>query len=455
MDTIAAIATPPGSGGIGIVRISGPDTKAILGQIFLPRSGKFVNFRPWTLHHGVLLDGNDEPLDDALAVFMPGPHTYTGEDVGEIHCHGGSFMMQAALQSVLRLGARAAQRGEFTRRAFLNGRMDLSQAEAVGELIGASGREAARLSLDRLEGKLGAEARELSRKIDDLRIQARLGVDFPEEEIDSLDVEGFRSRLGQVIRQLDSLLAGAERARLLNEGAMVVLAGPVNAGKSSLLNALSGRNRALVTPEPGTTRDYIEERLDFDGFCCRLIDTAGLRSDAENAVEAAGIAKSHELISQADLVVFVSDSTEPVLFDEDVRSIFESKPSILVCNKSDLAHSTPQLPEWAQAARSCHTSAVTGENIDALGRLIRSELVGQAGMGRRDGEVAPNVRQAEALKNAREELVVLDLEIPNGLTYDCWLTRLDGAASALEDILTLMPEDALLDRIFSSFCIGK
>ncbi len=454
MATIAAIATPSGSGGIGIVRISGPQAKALLGRVFLPHSRRFVNFQPWTLHRGVMLDVNDEPLDDVLVVYMPGPRTYTGEDVAEIHCHGGIYLAQAVLQSVLRLGARLAERGEFTRRAFLNGRMDLSQAEAVGELIGAASADGARQSLDRLEGRMGAEARKLSAMVDELRLLARVGVDFPEEEIEGLRPDEFGQAIEKIIHKLDQLLAGAARARLLSEGAMIALAGPVNSGKSSLLNALSGRPRALVAAEPGTTRDYIEERLDLGGLACRIVDTAGLRESAACDIEAAGIARSRQVIGKADLVALVVDSAMPV-FDDEIAKIAAEKTCVLVCNKSDLAPAPAGLPAWTDKLPICHTSAITGENIDVLGALMSKILLKPVSGRIYENMVAPNIRQADALRRAREELRMLQTEIAAGAPCDCCLTRLDTAAANLGEIIALAPEDELLDSIFSRFCIGK
>ena len=454
MSTIAAVATPPGQGGIGIVRISGPGAKNLLGRVFLPHSRRFVNFRPWTMHRGVILDEKDEPLDDVLAVFMPGPRTYTGEDMAEIHCHGGAYLVQAVLRSLFRLGARAAERGEFTRRAFLNGKMDLSQAEAVSELIAASGEEAIRLSLDRLEGRLGAQARELSGLIDNLRILARVGVDFPEDEIEELEPEAASIALEKIIARLDRLLEGAERARLASQGAMIVLAGAVNAGKSSLLNTLSGRNRALVAAEPGTTRDYIEERLNLDGLACRLVDTAGLRT-ADSEIEAAGIAKSRELLKQADLIVLIIDSAAPVFPDEEFANLATARPCLLTFNKIDLGANKTELPVWARELPSCEISALTGANIDGLCATLRRMLLAPLPDGAFDNGVTPNIRQAEALRRARAELCALQADFGAGVPHDCCLARLDTATACLGEIIGLSAEDEMLDSIFSTFCIGK
>ena len=297
MPTIAAIATPPGAGGIGIVRLSGPRAKALLARMFLPLSPRFENFRPWFLHRGRVLDRYGEALDDVLAVFMPGPRTFTGEDMAEIHCHGGPLIVQAVLESTLRL-------------AFVNGRMDLSQAEAVAELIAAPSREALRYSLNRLDGLLGRRVLALREELEALRVQVCLAVDFPEEEVECLAPAAFGRAVAEVACSVRRLLAGQKRARVMQQGAVVVLAGAVNAGKSSLLNALLGRNRALVTDIPGTTRDFLEEACDLDGLPVRLTDTAGLRQAGEgragaDAVEALGMALSREKLGEADCILLV------------------------------------------------------------------------------------------------------------------------------------------------------
>lgn len=455
MPTIAAIATPAGRGGIGIVRLSGPGAKGLLARIFLAHSPRFVNFRPWTLHHGVVLDANDEQLDDVLAVYMPGPGTYTGEDVAEIHCHGGEFLVGAVLESLLRLGARLAEPGEFTRRAYLNGRMDLSQAEAVAELIAAPSREALKQGLARYEGQLAEQVRNLKEETDALRALAHASIDFPEDEIDLGGA--LASRLATLQSRLARLLRGAKRARLMHEGARIALAGLANAGKSSVLNALGGRERALVTDIPGTTRDFIEERLDLDGLPACVIDTAGFREGRADPVEALGMEKSRGIISQADLVALVIDSSRPGEAEESAALLrrFVDRRWLLVWNKIDLIGADWNPPAWTSKYPSCQVSALAGTNIDALASRMRDLILDESAAPREEMGCAPNRRQAIALQSALDELGLLAADLEGGIPADCCLSRLDSASSALGEIVPLAADDELLDKIFSQFCVGK
>ena len=465
MTTIAAIATAPGAGGIGIVRLSGPRAKEILARLFLPLSAGFVNFRPWQLHHGRVLDSHGEALDDVLAVFMPGPRTFTGEDVAEIHCHGGVFIVQAVLESALRLGARQAQRGEFSRRAFCNGRMDLSQAEAVAELVAAPSREAVRFGLSRLEGLLGRRVRALRTELDGLRAQMCLAVDFPEEEVESLPPSAFAGRVLDVMQALEGLLRAQRRARVMQQGAQVVLAGAVNAGKSSLMNALLGRQRALVTDIPGTTRDFIEEGCDLDGLPIRLVDTAGLR-EATESVEHLGIALSREKLAQADAILLVvdggalgEDGAAAVVCPEPAAAeVLETAgdiPVLLVWNKADLCDPAVFPPRWAGRRPALRLCARSGTGLDELAaRLRECILAGTAETPPEDG-LAPNARQALALEQARRELEGLHADILSGMPYDCCAVRLTAATAYLDEVTGSNSTEEVLNSIFEHFCIGK
>lgn len=459
MSTIAAIATAPGRGGVGIVRVSGPLALKILKDVFRARDGS-DEFIPWKLRRGAALDIDGEELDDVLAVFMPGPRTYTGEDVFEIHCHGGPVIEQTLLRRVLADGAREAGRGEFTKRAFLNGRMDLSQAEAVAELISAPSREAARQSLARLKGYLGDAVAQFRSEIDELRALAQIGVDFPEDEVPPIGDDEFSRRLDSVIAAMESLAKGAKRAKIAGSGAAVVLVGRPNAGKSSLLNAFLGDDRALVTDIPGTTRDFIEERVDLDGISVRLIDTAGFRSPDSppaDAVEALGVEKSRAVARDADLILIVVDLTDAPdnntinTMARDMAELSGNKNIILVYNKSDLAAIPHKL--GLEDYPAIRVSAKTGENIDGLAALVRSRILEDAPPP--ENGLAPNARQALILENAINEARALREEIADGLTWDCRLGRLEAIAAALSEITGLNTYEQTLEQIFSRFCVGK
>lgn len=469
-DTIAAIATPMGLGGIGIVRISGKKAKALLARIFLPLSPRFTNFRPWTLHRGRVVDMAGHPVDEVLAVYMPGPRTFTGEEVAEIHCHGGQAILRAVLETLLALGARMAERGEFSRRALLNGRMDLTQAEAVAEMIAAPTREALRLSTSKLDGLLGQRIVELRDRLELLRMQLCVAVDFPEEEVECLSPQEFCTVVQAVGEAVDTLLAGYQRCRCWQEGAAVVLAGAVNAGKSSLMNALLGRNRALVTDIPGTTRDFLEEFLDIDGLPVRLTDTAGLRHTGDT-VEAMGVARSRERMDGADVVLLVLDGGRGAAAVEDIRealgddlsslwqrALSGEQPVLLVWNKADV---TPPLavPAPWDTLPMVAVSARLGDGLEALTTAIREavlrrhgEPLGSEPLG---GELAPNMRQAHLLRQARQELDALTADILRALPYDVCAVRLDSAVALLGEITGLNSTDEMLNRIFATFCIGK
>jgi tRNA modification GTPase len=447
-----------------VIRISGPGAKGLLARVFLPFSPGFENFRPWTMYRGRVLDATGDALDDVLVVFMPGPRTFTGEDTAEIHCHGGDFLLRTVLSSLLGLGARQAQPGEFSRRAFLNGRMDLSQAEAIAEMTAAPSREALRYGLNRLDGMLARQALELREAVDGLRTSVCLAIDFPEEEQECLAPSDFAGSVDGIVRRIDRLLAGTRRARLMQSGAMVVLAGAVNAGKSSLANALLGRDRAIVSDAPGTTRDYLEEPCELRGLPVRLVDTAGLREGREGT-EAMGVALAREKLSQADLILLVFDGARPgqegsrpdECPDAVAREILATAgdtPILLVWNKVDLLAAPHLPPPWAADVPCIAVSALTGENVDGLAESVRGLLLGE-GTGEVDGGLAPNERQASCLAKARDALGTLREDIGSGQPYDCCAALLDAAAAHIGEIIGFSCPAEVLDDIFSRFCIGK
>ena len=466
MGTIAAVATPPGRGGVAIVRISGPLAKDILHRLFLPRHPNFQSFHPHRLHHGHVRDAEGRTLDEVLAVFMPGPASFTGEDTAEIHCHGGQAIPTAVLEAALAVGCDTAAPGEFTKRAFLNGRLDLTQAEAVAEMIAAPTRAGLGLARARLEGTLGRKVGELKGSLEYLRVQLCVAVDFPEEEIECLAPEDFLTAVEEIAEDIRSLLAGHERTRCWREGALVVLAGRVNAGKSSLLNTLLGRERAIVTATPGATRDYLEESLVLDGLPVRLVDTAGLRNTGEivrDEAELQGLAASRDLALQADLVVLVADATLPLgPPEQELASHLDRDRLLLAANKSDLPpqgkNTAPGTPLSLPEEDVLHTSAKTGQGIDQLARRIRDKLVSRLAKGKgepEEGELVPNLRQSQALAKALKELEELARDIRNQTPYDLAGVRLETTCAILAEITGEITTAEVLDSIFESFCIGK
>ena len=455
-DTIAAIATPPGNGGVGIIRISGADCRGIAARVFRPASASFTDFIPYRLHYGYLVDATERELDDVLTAFMPGPNSYTGEDVIEINCHGGRAILAAALEEILALGARMAERGEFTYRAFMNGRMDLSQAEAVAEMIHAPTKAAMHLAQVKLSGVLGQKIADLRLKLENLRAKLVMAVDFPEDEVECLAPEDLVRTSAEVRAEIGTLLGAVDRTRAWREGALVVLAGRVNAGKSSLMNALLGRDRAIVTDQPGTTRDYLEEPVNLGGLAVRLADTAGIRA-TDDVIEAAGLEMGRELMDRADLVLLLADGTEPLADDAlSTADRLDADRTLAVVNKNDLdgfdpAHAAPLADRGFE---TLEISARTGAGIDALCSRIRERVLRGAGQPDPD-EIAPNARQAEVLTRAAEELHLLELDTEAGVPYDLLGVRLESATGELAAITgEIAPED-VLNTIFDDFCIGK
>lgn len=468
--TIVAQATAQGSGAIAIIRISGPMAKKLLGLLFTPSQATFSDFVPWRVYHGIVHDLNGTKIDDVLCFYMPGPRTYTGEDCAEIHCHGGQLIVSAIIEALLEAGACPARRGEFTRRAFLNGRMDLSQAEAVAEMIAAPSRAALGQSLRRLNGELGRRVGKVREKLDWVRMNMSLAVDFPEDEVEILDRKDFLAHVQSAGRALQDLLRGVTRAKVYANGARVVLAGSVNAGKSSLMNALLGKNRALVTDVPGTTRDFLEEGLLLGDLPIRLVDTAGVRESSDK-VESLGIERSRQQIEEADLLVIVVDGaalgssgTGELSCPDEVaaRLLQNASPSTLVVwNKADIC--LPELsekqtrPEWCVSAHGevdfvC-VSALTGFNLDLacdkMAQLILGNLPGD------EYGLAPNDRQAHALHNACRELDALARDIEAGQLYDLLSVHLDMCCSFLDEVIGVGTAQDVLNHVFESFCIGK
>jgi tRNA modification GTPase len=460
-DTIAALATPVGESGIAVVRMSGPLALDILGGV-LRRSGSTVRFEgEWEhrrVYHGVVVARDGEPVDDVMCAVFRGPDTYTGEDVVEISCHGSILVINRILGVVGAYGARQAEPGEFTKRAFLNGKMDLIQAEAVADLIHARSELQRQVAHEQLSGGLSRRIGDLADQILELLGIIEANIDFIEEDIDTLDRDGAIALLEEQKDDLDELLASAPFSRVFREGYRVAIAGPVNAGKSSLFNRLVGENRAIVTDIPGTTRDVLREPKTINGLLYTYHDTAGLRHETGDSIESIGIDLANETARSADLVLFVVDASKP--HDETINgkiSEFDRMGVVVVLNKIDLPESDSAdiLQELLPDVPHVRVSALTGEGLDGL----RCQIV-EAVSGEELGRIAQermvlNERLVALLKKARALAEDLQLSLKSD-------NQLEIMALESREILALYEEatgrsyrDDLLDVIFSRFCIGK
>jgi tRNA modification GTPase len=446
-DTIVAAATPPGRGGVGIVRVSGPRTPQIaatlVGELPVPRQATLAHF----------LDGGGQPIDIGIALFFPGPQSYTGEHVLELQGHGGPVIMETLIGRVIELGARRARPGEFTERAFHNDKIDLAQAEAVADLIDARSREAARAAMRSLQGEFSNMVQGLTDALIDLRTYVEAAIDFPEEEVDFLGDLQLAQRLAGVREHFDAVMAAAGQGRLLRDGLTVVLAGRPNSGKSSLLNRLAGYDAAIVTAIPGTTRDVLRERIDIDGLPLHVLDTAGLR-DSEDAVEREGVRRAAAEMERADRVLFVidcADDAQARAFEQERGRLPKEVPVTLVYNKIDLASGAP-ISDTLSGPPRIHVSALTGTGLDVL-RAHLKDCVSFQTAG--NGSISARRRHLEALARARECVETAARELGQRRAGELVAEELRLGQQALEEITGIFTADDLLGRIFSSFCIGK
>ena len=445
-DTIAAAATPPGRGGVGVVRVSGPAVRAIgtaiLGRLPPARRAVFTPFR----------DAAGATLDAGLALFFAGPQSYTGEDVIELHCHGGPVVVETLVARLVELGARRAGPGEFTQRAFLNGKLDLAQAEAVADLIDAGSREAARAALRSLQGEFSRMVEALTAAVIELRVHVEAAIDFPDEDLDLLADPVLAQRLAAVQQQFAAVTRSAAQGRLLRDGMTVVLAGAPNAGKSSLLNRLAGYDAAIVTALPGTTRDVLRERIALDGMPLHILDTAGLRA-ARDPVEAEGIRRARAEMARADRVLFVIDgAADPTAdaFRELAATLPAQVPVTLVYNKSDATD--PQAVAPPAGMPRVAVSALNGAGLDDL----RAHLKSCMGYATQDGgSISARQRHLEALERARACVEEAARVLTESHAAELVAQELRLAQRALNEIGGEFTNEDLLGRIFASFCIGK
>ncbi len=448
-DTIAAIATAGGAGGIAIVRVSGGEAESILKQMFIPAARREY-FESHRLMYGRAVDEGGDTLDEVMAVLMRAPSTYTREDVAEIHCHGGSASANAVLGRVLALGARMASPGEFTRRAFMNGRIDLARAEAVMQLIGANSQAAARASLRQLEGGVSGFVRQVSGRLKDVLALLEASTDFPEEVEEEATAREVAEELGRIAGEIRGR-SDRRSARLLREGASIVLAGRPNVGKSSLMNALLNQERAIVTSIPGTTRDVLTERISLGGVMAEISDTAGQR-DTQDPIERIGVDRAKRAAMGADVVLIVLDAAQ-ALDPSDVELVKSADERAIIClNKSDLpAVLTAQQLEALTNSMIMGISAQTGTGLDGL----IDELKRRIAVGEENNGQLTTQRHIELAQSAADSLDNAIGAIETGMPLDTAAIDIREALSALSEITGENVTEAVIDRVFEQFCVGK
>ncbi|MGI6537450.1 MAG: tRNA uridine-5-carboxymethylaminomethyl(34) synthesis GTPase MnmE [Caldicoprobacterales bacterium] len=455
-DTIIALATPPGEGGIAILRMSGGEAKEIAKKLFVNNKGrKLSEFKNRYMHYGRILDGENKTVDEVLLVYMPAPATYTREDVVEIHCHGGMIPVRRIMELALKMGARLAEPGEFTKRAFLNGRIDLAQAEAVMDLISSKSEEAARASVNQMEGVLSGNIKEIRDDLLNLLAHIEVTIDYPEEDIDEIYQEQIKERLNFSYERCIRLLETADQGRLIREGIKTVIIGRPNVGKSSLLNALVRENRAIVTDIPGTTRDVIEEYINIRGILVKIIDTAGIR-ETMDMVEKIGVERSRRLTEDADLILLILDASEPLeKEDRDILEWLKGKNILILLNKTDkpLMISEEDVRPLTDST-IIRTSMTDGTGLDELEEYIY-ELVYSGGLSSKNSVMIVNNRHKEALMRAKDHLQEALNGVDSGVPLDMVSIDIRSAWEALGEITGESITENLIDKIFMKFCLGK
>lgn len=447
-DTIAALATPVGTAALAVLRISGTDTQRIAQEIF----GAVPPARH--VRHAAYCDRSATVLDDVLVTFFAGPASYTGEDALEISCHGNPFVAQKILEDLYARGCRAAEPGEFTQRAFLNGRMDLSQAEAVMDLIHARSERALAAANQQLRGALGRRLEAQIQRVLGALARIEAYIDFPEEDLPPEDRTVVRGEIESVLAETRRLLATSHYGELLRDGIKTVIVGRPNAGKSSLLNRLVGRERALVSAEPGTTRDFIEERIVVGPHCLRLVDTAGL-NPSPAPLEKLGIEKTFERVAEADLILLVLDATQPAPpLPPELASRMSPRTTLAVLNKADLLGSASAVAEIPPDVATVRVSALTGEGFESLAEaIVKHADAFQVEVG--SDAIAINARHADALRRAGECLEAARAKVAGQEPVELLASDLRGALDALGEIAGRVDNERMLDVLFASFCIGK
>ena len=455
-DTIAAISSAAGNSGIGIIRVSGDEAIEVVDKIFIPanKNKKLANVESHTVHYGHIMDG-DKTLDQVLVIVMKNPHSYTGEDTVEIDCHGGMLILKKVLDLVLKNGARTAEPGEFTKRAFLNGRIDLSQAEAVMDLINSKNDFALNSSIEQLKGGVSDAIKDIRKNIIYHIAFIESALDDPEHiSLDGYDEE-ITKMLNENINKISKLVNSFDNGRIMKEGIKTVILGKPNAGKSSLLNLMLGEDRAIVTDIEGTTRDTLEENINFNGLSLKIIDTAGIR-DTEDLVERIGVNKAKEIAKEGDLIIYVVDgSRELDDNDREIIKLINDKQAIILVNKSDM-DTVINIDELKKDSNRdvILFSAKNGEGMDQLEEEIRNMFY-SGKVSYNDQVYITNARHKEALENALESLKQVKNSVDAGMPEDFYSIDLMDAYTDLGLIIGESVEDDLVNEIFSKFCMGK
>lgn len=456
-DTIAAIATFPGNAGINIIRISGDNALNIAEKIFVTKSKnkeKGINLKPRYLHYGYIVDKDNKIIDEVLISYMNAPKTYTKEDIIEINCHGGIISAKKILETVLLHGCRLAEKGEFTKRAFLNGRIDLTQAEAVIDIINSKTDSSHEISMNHLEGRLSKEINEIISRIMDLLANIEVNIDFPEYDEDEITIGNVKELSDTIVDKLDRLIKTADTGKIFKEGIKTVILGKPNVGKSSLMNFLLNENRAIVTEIPGTTRDTIEEYVNIKGVPLRIIDTAGIR-DTEDKVEKIGVEKALDKVNEADLVMMLFDSSKEIeIEDEKILEYIKNKKVIYIRNKTDLENKLILSKYENIENEVINISVLKNQGLDEIIEKI-SQLFFEGAINISNELIINNVRHKNLLINAKNSLEEVLKSISIGMTIDFIEIDLKEAMEQLGLIVGKSVSDDLVDKIFNEFCIGK
>lgn len=456
-DTIAAIATFPGNAGINIIRISGDDALSIAEKIFVKKgrkTGEGNNLKPRYLHYGHVQDNQGKIIDEVLLSYMKGPNTYTREDVVEINCHGGVISAKKILETVLLMGCRPAERGEFTKRAFLNGRIDLTQAEAVIDIINSKTDSSHAISMNHLEGRLSKEINNIIEKIMDILANIEVNIDFPEYDEDEITISDAKEFCEEILNKIDKLISTADTGKIFKEGIKTVILGKPNVGKSSLMNFLLNENRAIVTEIPGTTRDTIEEYVNIKGIPLRIIDTAGIR-DTEDTVEKIGVEKALSKVDEADLVMMLFDSSRELeAEDEKILQYIQNKKTIYIKNKTDLENKLNLSGYEDIEKEAINISVVNNQGLDEIIEKL-SSMFFEGAINIENELIINSARHKNLLINAKNSLDEVLKSINNGMTIDFLEIDLKETMENLGLIVGKSVSDDLVDKIFNEFCIGK